>query len=74
MLGFISARFRRLSWQFLGTPNQIVSFEEALTSQVVQYEALTRLLVENGVSSKEELLKRMAMVGATGFEPVTSCV
>jgi len=29
-------------------PNQVVSFEELLMSQVAQQEALTRLRVENG--------------------------
>jgi hypothetical protein len=33
-------------------PKQIVSFEELLMSQVVQPEALTRLLVEKGVFAK----------------------
>ena len=35
-------------------PKQIVSFEELLMSQVIQQEALTRLLVEKGVFTKEE--------------------
>jgi site-specific recombinase len=35
-------------------PKQIVSFEELLMSQVVQQEALTRLLVERGIFTKEE--------------------
>jgi hypothetical protein len=30
-------------------PKQMVSFEELLMSQVVQQEALTRLLVEKGI-------------------------
>jgi hypothetical protein len=38
-------------------PKQIVSFEELLMSQVIQQEALTRLLVEKGVISKEEFLE-----------------
>ena len=33
---------------------QIVSFEELLISQVVQQEALTRLLVERGIFTEEE--------------------
>jgi hypothetical protein len=37
-------------------PKQIVSFEELLMSHVIQEEALTRLLVEKGVFTKEELL------------------
>ena len=35
--------------------NQIVSFEELLMSQVIQQEAFTRLLVEKGVFTKEDL-------------------
>ena len=41
---------------------QIVSFEELLVSQVVQQEALTRLLVEKGVFSKEEFLEMVRVV------------
>ena len=35
-------------------PKQVVSLKELLMSQVVQQEALTRLLVEKGILSKEE--------------------
>jgi hypothetical protein len=35
-------------------PKQVVSFEELLMSQVVQQEALTMLLVEKGILTKEE--------------------
>lgn len=38
-------------------PKQIVSFEELLMSQVVQQEALTRLLVEKGIFTKGEFLE-----------------
>ena len=38
-------------------PKQIVSFEELLMSQVVQQEALTRLLIEKGLFSKDEFLE-----------------
>ncbi len=38
-------------------PKQVVSFEELLMSQVVQQEALTRLLVEKGIFTKEEFLE-----------------
>ena len=41
---------------------QIVSFEELLISQVVQPEALTRLLVEKGIFSKEGFLEMVKMV------------
>jgi hypothetical protein len=43
-------------------PKQIVSFEELLMSQVVQQEALTRLLIEKGVFNKEELLELVRVV------------
>ena len=41
---------------------QIVSFEELLMSQVVQQEALTRLLVEKGIFTKEEFLEMVKVV------------
>lgn len=43
-------------------PKQIVSFEELLMSQVVQQEALTRLLVKKGIITKEEFLEMVKMV------------
>ena len=43
-------------------PKQIVSFQELLMSQVVQQEALTRLLVEKGIFNKEELLEMVRIV------------
>ena len=43
-------------------PKQIVSFEELLMSQVIQQEALTRLLVEKGIFTKEELLEMVKLV------------
>jgi hypothetical protein len=43
-------------------PKQVVSFEELLMSQVVQQEALTRLLVEKGILTKEELLNMVRVV------------
>jgi uncharacterized protein YqgQ len=43
-------------------PKQIVSFEELLMSQVVQQEALTRLLVEKGIFTKEEFLAMIKVV------------
>jgi len=38
-------------------PKQVVSFEELLMSQIVQQEALTRLLVDKGIFTKEEFLE-----------------
>jgi hypothetical protein len=43
-------------------PKQVVSFEELLMSQVVQQEALTRLLVEKGIITKEEFLEMVKVV------------
>ncbi len=43
-------------------PKQIVSFEELLMSQVIQQEALTRLLIEKGIFSKEEFLEMVNVV------------
>ena len=37
-------------------PKQLVSSEELLMSQMVQQEALTRLLAERGIITKEEFL------------------
>jgi hypothetical protein len=43
-------------------PKQIVSFEELLMSQVVQQEALTRLLIEKGMLTREEFLEMVKTV------------
>ena len=43
-------------------PKQVVSFEELLMSQVVQQEALTRLLVKKGIISKGEFLEMVRLV------------
>ncbi|MGA2317630.1 MAG: hypothetical protein ABSG71_14780 [Thermodesulfobacteriota bacterium] len=43
-------------------PKQVVSFEELLMSQVVQQEALTRLLIEKGIFTREEFLEMVKMV------------
>ena len=43
-------------------PKQVVSFEELLMSQVVHTEALTRLLVEKGVITKEEFTEMVKVV------------
>jgi uncharacterized protein YqgQ len=43
-------------------PKQTVPFEELLMSQVVQQEALTRLLIEKGIFSKEEFLEMVRVV------------
>jgi len=43
-------------------PKQVVSFEELLMSQVVQQEAITRLLLEKGIFIKEEFLEMVKVV------------
>ncbi len=42
--------------------DQIVSFEELLMSQIIQQEALTRLLVEKGIFTKREFLEMVKVV------------
>jgi hypothetical protein len=46
---------------------EIVSFEELLMSQIVQQEALTRLLVEKGIFTKEAFWE-MVRGGGSGDE------
>ena len=43
-------------------PKQIVSLEELPMYQVVQQEALTRLLVEKSIFTEEELLEMVKVV------------
>jgi hypothetical protein len=43
-------------------PKQVVSFKELLMSQLVQQEALTRLLVEKGIITKKEFLEMVKVV------------
>ena len=52
-------------------PKQVVSSEELLMSQVVQQEALTKLLIEKGIFAKDEFLEMAKVVdrGMTGDCP-----
>ena len=43
-------------------PKQVVTFEELLMSQVIQQEALTRLLIKKGVFTKNEFLEMVRQV------------
>jgi hypothetical protein len=43
-------------------PKQIVSSKELLISQVLQQEALTRLLIEKGIFTGEEFLEMVKLV------------
>jgi hypothetical protein len=42
--------------------NQAVSSEEPLMSQLLKQEALTRLLMEKGIFTKQEFLEMVKMV------------
>ena len=46
----------------MGSDEKVVSFEELLMSQVVQQEAIIRLLVEKGIFTKEEFLEMVSKV------------
>jgi uncharacterized protein YqgQ len=43
-------------------PKQVVPFEELLMSRVVQQKAITQLLVEKGIFTKEEFLEMVKVV------------
>jgi hypothetical protein len=43
-------------------PKQVVSLGELLLSQVVQQEALTRLLIEKGIFTKEKFMETVKVV------------
>ncbi len=43
-------------------PKQVVSNEELLMSHVVQQEALTRLLIEKGIFTKEEFSQMVRVI------------
>jgi hypothetical protein len=43
-------------------PKQIISFEELLMSQVIQQKAITRLLIEKGIFTKEEFSEMVEVV------------
>jgi hypothetical protein len=49
-------------------PKQILSFEERLTLQMVQQEALTTLLVEMGKLTQKEFGERVRMFGSRNKE------
>jgi len=64
-MGFLSSKNKQqeeASMAILLDPKQIVSFEELLMSQVVQREAITRLLLKKGIFTKEEFLEMVKVV------------
>ncbi len=64
-MGFLSSKIREREGTPMAiplAPKQIVPFEELLISQVIQQEALTRLLVEKGIFTKEEFLEMVRVV------------
>jgi len=53
-------------------PKQVISFEELLMSHVVQQGALTRLLVEKGIFTREEFLEMVRVVDLSrNHDPVS---
>ena len=46
----------------MGFDEKVITFKELLMSQVIQQEALTRLLVEKGIFTKEEFLEMVRIV------------
>jgi hypothetical protein len=65
MVVSVWTHFGKIQEVSMATPldsKQIVSFEELLMSQVTQQEALTRLLVEKGIFTKEEFLEMVKLV------------
>ena len=60
--GLSLTKFHSLTFPITLDPKQIVSFEELLMSQVVQQEALTRLLVEKRIFTKDEFLEMVRIV------------
>ncbi|MFH1408965.1 MAG: hypothetical protein ABIH34_03590 [Nanoarchaeota archaeon] len=46
-------------------PKEIISFEELLTSEVIQSDALINLLDRKGIITKKELLEEIKRVQAT---------
>jgi hypothetical protein len=43
-------------------PKQLISFKELLRSQVIQREALSTLLMEKGIFTKDEFLEMVRLV------------
>jgi hypothetical protein len=53
---------KRISMAIPLDSKQVVSFEELLLSQTIQLEAVTKLLVEKGIFTKEEFLEMVKVV------------
>jgi len=67
-MGFLSPKIKQQEEASMAIPldpKQMVCLEELLMPQVVRQEALTRLLIEKGIFTKEECL---AMVRAVDKE------
>ena len=45
-------------------PKQLIPFEEPFLSQIARQEAPTKLLIENGIFTKEEFLDMVKVVNA----------
>ncbi|OQY74441.1 MAG: hypothetical protein B6D44_04265 [Ignavibacteriales bacterium UTCHB2] len=42
--------------------NQLISYEELLTTQMLQIESIERILVKKGITTQDELLKEVEIV------------
>jgi hypothetical protein len=51
-------------------PKEMVTLRNALLSEVIQFEALVKLLDRKGIIDKEELLEEIKRVHATVLKPV----
>jgi hypothetical protein len=52
-------------------PKELVTFRNALLSEVIQFEALVNLLDRKGIIDKEELLEEIKIVHASMLNPET---
>jgi hypothetical protein len=50
-------------------PKEMVTFRNALLSEVIQFEALVNLLDRKGIIDKEELLEEIKIVHASMLKP-----
>ena len=50
-------------------PKEMVTFRDALLSEMIQFEALVNLLDRQGIIDKEELLEEIKQVHATVLKP-----
>ena len=54
----------------MGEPRETISLEELLFSEIIQSEALTRLLVKKGIITQDELLAEVRDVQKEQPQPI----